>query len=143
MWPLYVLFNKAFGTEEDRIPEREHSNFFKSFLREQPSVKGKSFGSVLRLSHFVEVSALKTFPVSFADTPFGILTLPTLLVKVKYLPISLKFLNAMVLTGSAHKSAIFLGLWPRLYSDGFQNCWHQQPQHRVTRQVMLHYEVFP
>lgn len=55
MWPLYVLFNKAFGTEEDRIPEREHSNFFESFLREQPSIKEKSFGSVLRRSHFVEV----------------------------------------------------------------------------------------
>ncbi|EXC07562.1 hypothetical protein L484_005869 [Morus notabilis] len=55
MWPLYVLFNKAFRAEEDRVSETERLGFFEYFLREQPSGNGTSCGSALCRSRFIEV----------------------------------------------------------------------------------------
>ena len=59
MWPLYLLFNKTFKAEEEKVLETEDSGFLGSFAGEKLSANGKCSVSVVPRSHFVEVSALR------------------------------------------------------------------------------------
>lgn len=127
MWPLYVLFNKFLGPQEENVHGPDVSNL--SFISSFPFIQlpnGNVYNSmVVSRSFSVEVSQIvhsHFINCCFCFSRFASSNVGDMVVFVN---VVITLMACVLALGSAHQPTTYMGLRSCLCCDGFENSWLQ------------------